>query len=197
MPRCPAAAQLLHGPYTSQPVAKGDRVDCLLRGDAIVTSWSDGRIPWPKCRRVGERGGHGLLLDDELARAVRSESSLALQHWFGVTATVVWRWRKTLGVGQWEPEGSRRLHQVVSQKGAERTRGQKLPADQVERRRQTALTLGLRPPGFIHGRPWTRKELAIVGTLPDAEVSRRLGRTRDGVRAKRGRLRRPASRAGR
>jgi hypothetical protein len=54
---------------------RGDRATCLyLDAEVIVTSWSDGRIPWPRCQRPGERGGSGLLVDEELARAVRLEA---------------------------------------------------------------------------------------------------------------------------
>jgi hypothetical protein len=65
--------QLLHGLYTPQPLRRGDRASCLFRdSDVVLTGWSDGRISWPLCRRPGQTGGRpGLLLDEELARAVR------------------------------------------------------------------------------------------------------------------------------
>src|SRR5207248_773775 len=46
--------RLLHGPYEPPPLRKGDRTHCLYR-DAliIITAWSDGRIPWPRCRAPG------------------------------------------------------------------------------------------------------------------------------------------------
>src|SRR5208282_1201600 len=119
MRRRSSDVQLLHGPYTAPPLKRGDRAFCLLRDtEVIITSWSDGRIAWPKCRIVGHRGGHGLLLDEELARAVRSESSLAIQYWWGASPVAVWHWRKALGIGHWEPEGSRLLQQQSSEKGA-------------------------------------------------------------------------------
>jgi trehalose utilization protein len=34
--------------------------------------------------------------------------------------------------------------------------------------------------------PWTAKELALLGTMPDPELARRLGRTRASVKLKRG-----------
>ena len=65
MPRALDPCQLLHGPYTPPPLKRGDRAVCLYRdADVIVTGWSDGRISWPRCRRVGERGGYGLLVED-------------------------------------------------------------------------------------------------------------------------------------
>jgi len=65
------------------------------------------------------------------------------------------------------------------------TRGKKLPPEQVERRRQTARKLGLRPPQRPGGRPWTKKELRLLGTLPDAELAERFGRTENAVRVMR------------
>jgi hypothetical protein len=38
----------------------------------VVTSWSDGRILWPRCRAADTPGGgSGLVVDAELTRAVR------------------------------------------------------------------------------------------------------------------------------
>jgi hypothetical protein len=42
-------------------------------------------------QRVGVRGGSGLLVDEELLRAIRSESSSAIQYWWGVTMETVWQ----------------------------------------------------------------------------------------------------------
>src|SRR6516164_7346816 len=119
--------QLHHGPYHAPAVRRGDRATCLCRdGDVIITGWSDGRIPWPRCRRPGMRGGgSGLLVDEELARAIRLESSLAIQHWWGVDYSVVWRWRKALGV---EPlnEGSARLRKELNRKLGAGLKGKRL-----------------------------------------------------------------------
>jgi hypothetical protein len=44
----------------------------------------------------------------------------------------------------------------------------------------------LRPlPQRPGGRPWTRKELKLLGTLPDAELAARIGRTKNAVRVMR------------
>src|SRR5262249_10169330 len=147
------------------------------------TSWSDGRISWPRCRLLGHRGGSGLLVDEELARAVRTESSLAIQHWWGVNGETVWRWRKALGVeGPAGTEGSRRLIQAAADAGGAVLRGQKRPSEQVERQRQTRRRLGLRPTGRWKGRAWTREQLRLLGTMPDAELAERFGRTENAVR---------------
>jgi hypothetical protein len=62
-----------------------------------------------------------------------------------------------------------------------------LPAEECERRRRTTLELNLArhlKVGY-HGPCWTVEEVALLGTLPDAEVAARIGRTASAVRAKR------------
>jgi hypothetical protein len=80
----------------------------------VITGWSDARISWPRCRRFGTHGGgSGLLVDEELTRAIGLESSLAIQHWWGVDYSVVTRWRNALGVEPWK-EGSARLRNELN-----------------------------------------------------------------------------------
>jgi hypothetical protein len=128
------------------------------------------------------------LVDDELVRAIRSESSLAIQYWWGVQVETVWRWRKAFGVGRYN-EGSAKLRVDLNEKLANRTRGKKLPPDQVERRRRTAreLNLGqhLAVARACREGLWTRKELRLLGKMPDAEVAEQIGRTVNAVRIKR------------
>jgi hypothetical protein len=52
--------------------------------EVVITGLSDARIPWPRCRHLHTRSGPGLLIDDELARAVRLESPEAIKHRWGV-----------------------------------------------------------------------------------------------------------------
>jgi hypothetical protein len=128
-----------------------------------------------------------LLLDEELARAVRHESAAAVMHWWGASSEAVKRWRRVLGVGRTDNEGTRRLMPAAAEKGAAELRGKELPPEQVERRRQTALEKDLAQylhKGY-HG-PWrTVRELALLGRLPDDEVAARVGRTPDAVRSQR------------
>jgi hypothetical protein len=73
----------------------------------VVTGRTNALIPWPRCRSLDRPlGGSGLLLDETLPRAVRHESALAIQHWWGVSDGVVCRWRKALGVGRAGNEGT-------------------------------------------------------------------------------------------
>ena len=96
-----------------------------------------------------------------------------MQFWWGVRGETVWRRRQAFGTGQWETEGSRRLHRELTEAGARKTRGQRLPADQVERRRRTARELGLKPRGRWEETGWTAAQLALLGTLPDERLAAR------------------------
>jgi hypothetical protein len=133
------------------------------------------------------------LLNDELARGVRSESVLAICYWWGVNDHVVWNWRRALGVGTLN-EGSARLRSALNAEIGARQRGRKLPPDQVERRRQTALALGLKPRWDLRDDLWTPQELALLGTARDADVAARIGRTPKAVRLKREKLGIPTAR---
>jgi hypothetical protein len=183
--------RLLFGPYSPLPLARGARAFCLLRDCAlIITSWTDAPIPWPRCRALdGPGGGSNILLDEELARAVRQESAAAVCYWWGVSEGVVWRWRKALAVTRTSNDGTRRLMHASAKAGAAKVRGQTLPPDQIERRRQTALALNLARflrPGY-HGPRWTARQLRLLGRLADAEVAAKIGRTVNAVRIMRAR----------
>jgi hypothetical protein len=82
------------------------------------------RIPWPRCHLAeGRARGHGLLIDEELARAVLHESAAAVAHWWGVSKSTVQHWRTALGVGRLDAEGSRRLILRAVQKASSARRG--------------------------------------------------------------------------
>ena len=111
---------LLHGPYRAPRLRVGDRAACLCRDcDVKITGWTDAPFPWPQGVPVGGRSAPSILLDDELARAVRLESAAAIRYWWDVSAGVVWRWRKALGVGRMDNPGSRHLILAASAKGAD------------------------------------------------------------------------------
>jgi hypothetical protein len=184
--------QLLHGPYTPPALGRGDPAVCLFRdGAVVVTGWSDGRIPWPRCRRPDTHGGgSGLLVDAKLARAVRCESAQAVRSRWGASANTVRKWRRALGVKRFN-EGSKRLHDAAAVETGRKTRGRKLPPEQVERRRRTARDLDLGQylwNGSDPEKRWTAAELALLGTLPDEQLAEQLGRTATAVRVQRTRL---------
>jgi transposase-like protein len=185
--------KLLFGPYRAPALKRGDRAACLFKDcDVVVTGWTDARISWPRCRPVDVPRTHpSLLVDEELARAIRRESAAALRFWWGVSTGVVHRWRKALGVDRLNCPGSQRLIRDASEQGAAQTRGKELPTEQVERRRRTAIEKNLAQhirPGYNLGPWWSRREVALLGKLPDEEVATKVGRTPNAVRIKREKL---------
>jgi hypothetical protein len=73
LPGIPDKCCLLDGTYQVPALHVGDRADCRMRGTVVLMSWTDARIPWPRCKRQG-KSHPSLLLDDEPARAVRTEA---------------------------------------------------------------------------------------------------------------------------
>ena len=81
--------QLLHGPYKPPVLKPGEQAECLFRGGLVtITGLSDARIPWPRGLKGGGGGNPGLLVDAELARAIRSESANAVVYWWGASITL-------------------------------------------------------------------------------------------------------------
>jgi hypothetical protein len=74
--------KLLFGPYRPPALRVGDLADCLLRGTVVITSWTDDRIGWPRRRRTEGKSHPSLLLDTELARAVRTEAAAVVRFWW-------------------------------------------------------------------------------------------------------------------
>lgn len=176
--------KLLFGPYGMPPLKRGDRTWCLYRDcPVVVIGIHDAPIPWPRCRPLHARGGgKGLLVDDELARAIRHESVLAIRYWWGVSRNVVTRWRQALGVKLMDSEGTRRLKRAAIQAGiAGRHKGK------LKRRLRKTVSLD-----GEQGLLWTAEEQALLGVLPDKEVARRTRRSRTAVMVKRRKLGRPA-----
>jgi hypothetical protein len=188
---------LFHGPYHAPPLRKGDRPTCLLRDcDVVIMSWTDAPISWPRCRALGRRGGSGVHLCEELARAVRCESAYAISYWWGVGLECVWRWRKALDVTVMKNERTHELIRAASEAGAAKSRDEPLPREQVERRRQTAIDLNLgrnlRRGG--NGQPWTQARLARLGKEPDDVLAREFGCPANAVRVMRNMLGIPTAR---
>src|SRR5262249_8124691 len=122
-------------------------------------------------------GGSGLLVDDELARAVRNESAAAVMSWWTASQRAGYHWRRALGVTRTHNTGTKRLQRAAAAKGAAATqaRGWSQAAREARRRTTVWLNLGryVRPGG---GRAlWSAADVALLGKLPDEEVARRLG----------------------
>jgi hypothetical protein len=137
--------RLLFCPYRPPWPRKGDRAFCLYKDtDVVVTGWTDAPRSWPRCRPLAlRRARPSLLVDEELARAIRHESAAALRYWWGVSEFLVWKWRRALGVNCRNCPGTQRLLRAASEQGAAQVRGKPLPPEQVEQRRRTALELNL------------------------------------------------------
>jgi hypothetical protein len=104
-----------------------------------------------------------------------------------VSVGVVYRWRKFLDVTRTNNPGTHRLVQASARAGAE-TQKARVWTDaerQASRERSKALDLARHIPHGYHGPWWTDEELALLGTMPDAEVAARIGRTANAVRVKR------------
>lgn len=99
--------RLLNGPYSAPLCKIGGWLTCKIRGRVRVVKMSDGPVPWPMVKVPGPRPPAFALCGD-LIEAVRQESTLALQHHWGVKTSTVWRWRKALGVDQ-NNQGTLRL----------------------------------------------------------------------------------------
>ena len=183
--------KLLSGPYKATPLKRGDRTIRLFRDCAVVvTGWTAAPIPWPRCRALDSPGGgSGLLVDEELARAVRHESAAAVMHWWGASQRAVHNWRKALGVTRTDNRGTARLTLAAAEKGAEGVKAREWTEEERERRRRNAVEndLGRNLVTGYHGPLWTAEETALLGTAPDAEVARRIGRTPEAVRVMRDR----------
>jgi hypothetical protein len=183
----PHPPRLLAGPYTPPSLRRGDRATCLYRdADVVVTSWTSAPIPWPRsCCPGTHGGGSGLLVTEELVRAIRTESAVAIKHWWGVGTHTAWSCRRTFGVGRCDTEGSKRLHQEVSERGAAAIRGRRPSQETIRKRVQTRRERGCPPPNRWAEDGWKPEEVALLGTLPDDELARILGRSLISVSTKR------------
>jgi hypothetical protein len=178
----------------------GDRGNCIVRDTlCVVTGWGDAPIPWPTGIPVGRRSRPTLIVTEELARAVRSESAKAVRWWWRVGVKAVWKWRRSLAVTRTNNPGTNTLMREASEKGASQLRGKVLSEDAVERRRRTAieLNLGRMLRHGYHGPRWTDEELGLLGEAADAEVAQATGRSVTAVRVMRNRLGIPTARDGR
>jgi hypothetical protein len=177
----------LIGTYDPPPVRIGERVTCLFRDtECVVTAFSAAPIQWPRVRAVEHRGGSGLWVNETLVKAIRTESAAALQHHFGVTGGVVWRWRKAFGVGgHATTKGSRRAIRTAAQAGAASVKAKVWTLAELRAKSVTSNKLGLRPTGRWKGREWTPEEVALLGTDHDEAIARRIGRSRSAVTTQR------------
>jgi len=174
--------------YTPPPARAGARLYCRSRRAwCRVTSWTDALLSWPRGVQVGIRSAPGLIVTRELERAVRTESAAAVKHWFGVGTRVVWKWRRAFvpGPGHVRTRGDRLTQRRNSAAGADAVRGVPLSEAACDARAAAAKAAGRRPPPRWEATGWTAEQDALLGTMTDADLAARIGRTVGAVRSRR------------
>ena len=126
-----------------------------------------------------------MIVNATLERAIRTESADALRHFFGVTAGVVWRWRKAFGIPRAGTPGSAARIAEASAKGAAAMKSKEWTAEELGRKSTLSKRLGLKPKGRWAVGGWTDEQRALLGTDDDKVIAARVGRTKGAVRAKR------------
>ena len=191
----PARPPLI-GTYSAPAVKLGDVVTCLHRDrECEVTSLTDAPIVWPRVQPRGPRGGSGLWVNDELVKAIRTESAAVLMHWFGVSSGVVWKWRTAFGVGgHATTTGSKRAIRTAAKQGGAAVKAKVWTDEERDAKADAAKRCGTRPgPRWTPERGgWTPEELALLGTDHDEAIAKKVGRTRSAVTSQRTLLKIPA-----
>jgi hypothetical protein len=147
------------------------------------------RMSWPRgyAPTLVGGGGPALIVTEELARAVRNESALAVCYWWGIGRMTVAKWRKALGVNKINNEGSHLL--VIDATARAREVAFRTELSAQERERRSRLASLVRPgdfsPRVTYGVEWTPEALALLGTMTDPEVARRTGHTVNAVHIRR------------
>lgn len=173
----PQIVKLLFGPIGIPKFHRGARVFCQQKDhDVTVTDYTNARISWPKGRAWPRVAGNhrSLLMMNLLAPFTRRGPPLPV-------GGLVWASTATINAG------SKRLQLINSEKGAKAVRGVRLSAEAVERRRRTALELGLRPTNGYGGSKGMDEQV-MLGTISDEVLARKLDRSTRAVRLKRTRL---------
>lgn len=161
---------------------KGTVVKCLYRNAVcVVTSWTAAPLSWPRVQQRGQRGGSGLLVNETLVKAIRTESAESLLWLFGVSAGVVWKWRKKFGVsGTATTPGSKKSHQKASQRGADAMKAKEWTGDELAtltERLADARSRVRRSRWTSSNGGWRLEELALLGTDHDKHIAARFGRS--------------------
>ena len=159
---------LVGGPYRAPDVQVGDILRCEYRGvERMVSSMTQGAIPWPSFRYPKNISP---VVCGDLARAVRLESSKAVQEWWGVPGRLVSAWRRALGVAT-ENKGTRQLRIAsVSKCSAPDEQAGAMPPHHLagERRKSGRFKAS-------HPLQWTREHEKLLGTMPDTRLTNQWG----------------------
>ena len=200
--------RLIDGPYYPPRTARGRFLVCQLRGTVKVGGYSDAPIPWPKIWRR-----RSLVICGDLLRALRTESVYAVSYHWGLSRASVSYYRQQLSIPRLNPGTHRLIREFVIPASRTDEARAKLsaakegkPSTESARDRQRLRRIQRRPkPEELRRRMserlrrrfdlvgpyprWTPEELAMIGTMRDREVARRLNRSLSAVRAKKFALR--------
>ncbi|HEX3625185.1 MAG TPA: hypothetical protein VH280_07160 [Verrucomicrobiae bacterium] len=198
----PERFRLQFGPYAPPKIPRKQRLFCEARGWLRVSpTWSDGLISWPRRYQTGS-----IILCGDLVRAVKMESVEVICYHWGVCRNVVQKWRNALGVEEFNP-GTKRLL-ALARAGPDSTVRQramlraKHPTAilKIERKQHEWAHPLVRPATSIlmrerlartgrHFNPklrlWTDKEDKLLGTAADADIAKKIRRTKAAVGARR------------
>jgi hypothetical protein len=113
------------------------------------------------------------------------DSVSARRYWWGASATAVLNWRRALGVEKFN-EGSQRLRNALNAELGGAQKGKPKPQERVRQQVATKRERGtLYVPQRWAKTGWTPEQLALLGTLPDAKLAARIGRSATAVRVMR------------
>ena len=191
------------GPYVPPLVPIGGWLKCELRGELQVGGYTNALIPWPVA--TGHR--KQLIVCVDLVRALKTESVLAVAFHFGISRTLVSEYRSRLGIERFTAGSQRLFWRSVNLARTDEARA-KLSRHHEGRSdlmtseaREKLRQIQKRPKSeawkqkmserwtrryAVSGKPleWTEAELKLIGTRPDREVARLLGRTLSALKAK-------------
>ena len=191
----PQSIPILHSSYTPPRLRKGDRISCLVRDCMLIVSgWTDAPISWPcGCLRRKSPGSPSIIVDDELARAVRDESALAIGYWWGVSRFTVHKWRKALGADRKNNPGTQMLIRAATMTAREEASRNERTPDYRQKQREHLLRRRMweLSPRVTYGKEWTPEDRAMLGTMTDRDLASKTGRSYFAVKTMRQKLRIP------
>ncbi len=201
MDSIPERFSLLGGPYQPPRVRADGYLRCAMRGWTKVDGYTEAPIPWPA------KWGRSPILCGDLIRAVGREAKATVAYHWGVSVITVYKWRKFLGVLEWN-EGSSDLLRYARRKAGHRkgsvakavfknsyslvkaANPRRRSREFVEMMREITCER-LKQVGVLdpRRRAWTPEEDRLLGVFSDAEVAVRTRRSRRAVMSRRRRMR--------
>lgn len=106
------APLLLFGPYRPPACKEGGWLMDELYGLVQVNGFTSARFSWPTRKRPGG-GPRTLALTEDLVRALRNESAVAVAYWWGISTKTVRVFRRALDVPRNTP-GTLKQHAHVA-----------------------------------------------------------------------------------